>query len=145
LDAEVPFAPKKWNVIYTLPQLAYSYDVGQKKKIPVLQEIIDHLEATFPIKISAIWCNKFNDGKHRIDWHQDQYGEHLFVLSFGATRRIDYRDHSSKKPVEGVVARHGDLYYMHPKYDAVHDHCVPADDAVVEPRISLAIFASIKK
>lgn len=139
--SEIPWAPKKWNLIYTLPQLAYYYkDSDRKKKpIPILEEIISLIETQYRTTVSVVWCNLFQDGNHYIDWHQDQYGEHLFVLSFGATRSVIFR-HKKTKDMKEYACKHGDLYYFAPTWDKAHEHCIPKDETIKEQRISFAIF-----
>mmetsp|Transcript_31180 Transcript_31180/g.87421 ORF Transcript_31180/g.87421 Transcript_31180/m.87421 type:complete len:195 (+) Transcript_31180:108-692(+) len=142
--ADVPFAKKRWNVLYVLPQKAYNYelDARQSRPIPVLEEIIAKVGTEFPeLEVTEVWCNLLCDPSHHLDWHQDQYGEHLFVLSFGAPRRIEYRDHKTKADAVAFEACSGDLYYMHPAFDKRHDHRVLKSDA--GDRISLAMFATV--
>lgn len=139
--SEIPWAPKKWNLIYTLPQLAHYYDMSNRKKKPiaVLEEIIRLIERQYHTTVSVVWCNLFQGGNHYIDWHQDQYGEHLFVLSFGATRSVVFR-HKKTKESKEHSCKHGDLYYFAPSWDKTHEHCIPKDETVKDQRISFAIF-----
>lgn len=138
---EIPWAPKRWNVFYTLPQLAFYYDDKEREKRPivVLEELISRIEEQFQTRASVVWCNLFRDGSHYIDWHQDQYGEHLFVLSFGASRPVLFR-HKKTKQVQAYTCKHGDLYYFCPQWDKVHEHCIPKDQSITEQRVSFAIF-----
>lgn len=139
--SEIPWAPKKWNMIYTLPQLAYYYDYKsrQENPIPVLEEIIETIESHYKTTASVVWCNLFQDGNHYIDWHQDQYGEHLFVLSFGATRPVKFR-HKKTKELKEYSCSHGDLYYFAPSWDKAHEHCIPKDESIKAQRLSFAVF-----
>ena len=139
--AEVPWAPKKWNLIYTLPQLAFYYNEKERrsKPIPVLEELIGKVEAQFQTTASVTWCNLFRDGNHYIDWHQDQYGEDIFVLSFGATRSVVFR-HKKTKAVKEYLCKHGDLYYFCPEWDKTYEHCIPKDESIKDQRVSFAIF-----
>lgn len=139
--SEIPWAPKKWNFIYTLPQLAYYYDTSARKKKPVsvLEDIIALIETRFKTTVSVVWCNQFRDGNHYIDWHQDQYGEHLFVLSFGATRPVIFR-HKKTKEIKEYTCKHGDLYYFAPSWDRAHEHSIPKDESIKDQRLSFAIF-----
>ena len=139
--AEIPWAPKKWNVVYTLPQLAYYYDEKQRKKNPsaIIESLIERVEEEFQTTCSVVWCNLFEDGQHYIDWHQDQYGEHLFVLSFGATRLVQFK-HKKSGEMKDYYCKHGDLYYFCPQWDKTHKHRVVKDDSVKERRVSFAIF-----
>lgn len=146
VEREVKLRTKRWNGIWTLPQLAYHYTVKDRAVRPIesIEQVVQRIEASFPVTVSEVWVNKCVDGRHHIDWHQDQYGEHIFVLSFGATRRIEYRDHQTHEPVRTVFPAHGDLYIVHPQFDQRHDHCVPADPLITDPRISLVAFASAR-
>ena len=139
--AEIPWAPKKWNLLYTLPQLAFYYNEKERKSrpIPVLEELVGKIDTQFQTTSSVVWCNLFRDGNHYIDWHQDQYGEHLFVLSFGATRSVIFR-HKKTKAVKEYSCMHGDLYYFCPEWDKTHEHCIPKDESVKDQRVSFAIF-----
>ena len=138
---DIPWAPKKWNIIYTLPQLAYYYDwkARQKQPIQVLEEIIEKIETQYKTTVSVVWCNLFHDGNHYIDWHQDQYGEHLFVLSFGATRPVLFR-HKKTKVVKEYDCCHGDLYYFAPSWDKAHEHSIRKVETIKDQRLSFAIF-----
>eukprot|EP00755_Sulcionema_specki_P014891 Sspe_Gene.57912::Locus_31772_Transcript_1_1_Confidence_1.000_Length_848::g.57912::m.57912 len=89
-----------------------------------------------------MWCNLFENGEHHIDWHNDNYGVHLVVVSFGATRRLLFRTKKTKELVSDTPVTHGMLYYMSPNYDKAHEHSVPAMPEVTEPRISIAVFCS---
>ena len=139
--SDIPWAPKKWNLVYTLPQLAFYYDEKARRGRPiaVLEELVGRIEREFRTRASVVWCNLFESGKHYIDWHQDQYGEHLFVPSFGATRSVVFR-HKKTKEVKEYACKHGDLYYFCPEWDNTHEHCIPMDESVQNRRVSFAIF-----
>lgn len=144
VEDEVNLRTTRWNGIWKLPQLAYHYTSKDRAARPIasIEQVVQRIEASFPVTASEVWVNKFVDGRHHIDWHQDQYGEHIFVLSLGATRRVEYRDHRTREPVRTVLLAHGDMYIVHPQFDHRHDHRVPADPLIPDPRISLVIFAS---
>jgi len=155
LNSEVPFKDHKWNGLYKLPQEAFHYTIEKRgldyeslqplakkprkyQPINILEHLVQRIEQRYPVRVEEIFCNRFIESDHNIDWHSDQYGDHLFVASFGAPRTVEYRTLPDKGPAPGVTAQHGDLYYMHPKYDAVHQHRVLCGAGA---RISLAIFA----
>ena len=139
--SEIPWAEKKWNIFYTLPQLAYYYDEKERGKNPnpVVEDLIGLVETAFNTTASVVWCNLFNDGNHHMDWHQDQYGEHCFVLSFGATRALDWRVLNTNA-VTTYYCKHGDLYYFNPTWDKEHEHRIPMDASSHEKRLSFVIF-----
>ena len=147
VEAQVPFAKKRWNGLFLLPQKAYVYDssVRKRKPIPALEDILQKLEQEFGVKILYVWCNKFEKESHHIQWHQDQYGAHLFVLSFGETGKVVFRDLKSKAVVQDIEPEHGDLYYFAPTYDKVNEHCVPKLSNMSEPRMSFAILTTKPK
>ena len=144
---EIPFDTTKWNG-FRLPQLAFLYDLyhDNHNKIPVLDELINKLEREYGCKVVSVWCNLFADGKHHIDWHQDQYGCHTFVLSFGSPRKVVYRKKrgllSSEKILAERTTTNGDMYYFSPIWDKKTEHCVPKMKEATSPRISLVFFVS---
>ena len=145
---EIPFDTMRWNG-FKLPQLAFLYDVysgNNQKKIPVLDELIAKLERDYGCNVVSVWCNLFADGTHHIDWHQDQYGCHTFVLSFGSPRKVMYRKKRGMFSSEKILADHtttnGDMYYFSPIWDQKTEHCVPKMKEATSPRISLVFFVS---
>eukprot|EP01065_Artemidia_motanka_P035060 TRINITY_DN429_c0_g1_i2.p1 TRINITY_DN429_c0_g1~~TRINITY_DN429_c0_g1_i2.p1 ORF type:complete len:213 (+),score=82.03 TRINITY_DN429_c0_g1_i2:52-639(+) len=143
---EVPFGKMRWNM-FTLPQKAYLYAEDRKKKpIAVLEQLIAKMQADYGCFVEAVWCNLFETGDHYIDWHQDQYGCHTFVLSFGHPRAIAYRKKKSmfgkEEHLFEKTATHGDIYYFSPVWDQKTEHSVPKMAGVRQPRISLVFFTS---
>ena len=109
-------------------------------------EVISKLEKDYGCNVVSVWCNLFEDGDHHIDWHQDQYGCHTFVLSFGSPRKVLYRKKRGLLSSEKILAEHtttnGDMYYFSPVWDKKTEHCVPKMKESVGPRISLVFFVS---
>ena len=144
---EIPFDTMRWNG-FRLPQLAFLYDLSRDtpNKIPILDELISKLEKDYGCNVVSVWCNLFEDGDHHIDWHQDQYGCHTFVLSFGSPRKVLYRKKRGLLSSEKILAEHtttnGDMYYFSPVWDKKTEHCVPKMKESVGPSISLVFFVS---
>mmetsp|Transcript_7613 Transcript_7613/g.11529 ORF Transcript_7613/g.11529 Transcript_7613/m.11529 type:complete len:189 (-) Transcript_7613:39-605(-) len=142
---EIPWAKKKWmDTGYILPQLAVHYDQKMRKENPcsIVEELAERIGKTFGARSSDIWCNKFNDGKHHIEWHQDNYGEHCFIISFGSTRQLEIRPLSDKVSVISHDVQHGDVYYFSPSWDKNHEHRVPSNDLSKHCRVSFVIFTN---
>ena len=143
----IPFAPKRWTDGHLLPQLAYNYEEKDRDLHynPFLEEtIIPMMEDKFDVEITDVWCNLFEDGKHQIEWHQDQYGTDVFVLSFGSPRPIEFRTLYTRKKTKHLI-ENGDLYYFSQKYDKKHEHRVPKVESCTDPRVSLVMFAVPKE
>ncbi|CAB9531192.1 expressed unknown protein [Seminavis robusta] len=136
LESELPWGPFSW-VPGTKPlkQLVYFYDVQEQHVRPnaCLDELIQLVETTYHTKSIVTWCNLFRDSNDLIDWHQDQYGMSLYVLSFGASRPVEIRPYnwsalltSDGSPTQTLSLAHGDLYHWNKQFDANHQHRVPA-------------------
>lgn len=116
-----------------LDQHAYQHSqrhsASTKKKIvqspglQKLEEIANRIEVEFDGKISDVYCNRFQDPNHSIDWHKDQYGRHIFVLSLGSRRTIQFRNDKTKA-VDAVMPGEGDLYFMLLAINSTHMHKV---------------------
>lgn len=139
---EIPWGKKRWSLFYTLPQLAYYYTTEERRNrpMPICEELISVIERGFNTTCSEMWCNLFQDGNHHIEWHQDQYGEQCFVLSFGASRAIDWRDKKTKQMLPPTMTKHGDLYYFNQQWDKTHEHRVPKDENCKTTRLSFVVF-----
>eukprot|EP01135_Chromosphaera_perkinsii_P003571 Nk52_evm29s248 gene=Nk52_evmTU29s248 len=140
---EIPFAPKRWTDGHLLPQLAYNYEEKDREtnyNVFLEETIIPMMQNSFDVEITDVWCNLFENGKHRITWHQDQYGTDVFVLSFGSARPIEFRTLYMRKKTSHLI-ENGDLYYFSQKYDKKNEHCVPEVKSCNEPRVSLVMFA----
>ncbi|GMH32652.1 hypothetical protein BSKO_00486 [Bryopsis sp. KO-2023] len=135
-------AKYRWNLFYKLPQAVFHYKVKQRRTKPIalLEDIIERVERLHNAKASDVWCNLFRDGKDHIEWHQDQYGEHLTTLSLGAPRLFQLRPISRREDVSEIELNHGDLYTWSPETDKKHEHCVPAAPAMTSPRISVVVW-----
>lgn len=157
-----------WNIkprLYgtSLPQHAYMYNRPQKKSpvpsgLQALETLCHRVETDFACTVSGVYCNRFQDPHHHIQWHQDQYASHIFVLSLGAPRGIEFRPINQKKSnlQEEAVTRYdpksGDLYFMSLQHNTVSHHRVLSQvesgfydengDDVATTRISLVFFVS---
>uniref|UniRef100_A0A7S2EJM4 Fe2OG dioxygenase domain-containing protein n=1 Tax=Trieres chinensis TaxID=1514140 RepID=A0A7S2EJM4_TRICV len=105
----------------------YKYLKGQKNKsfrgLSKLEEICSNIEDDFGIEISYVFCNRFQDPNHFLDWHKDTYGENICVLTLGAPRRIEFRNNKTRA-IEGLVPKSGDLYIMPLHINKTHKHKV---------------------
>lgn len=97
--------------------------INQSSGLQKLEEIANRIEDEFDGKITDVFCNRFQDPNHNIDWHKDQYGRHIFVLSLGSRRTIQFRNDQSKA-VDAVTPREGDLYFMPLATNSTHMHKV---------------------
>eukprot|EP00550_Attheya_septentrionalis_P007465 CAMPEP_0198296136 /NCGR_PEP_ID=MMETSP1449-20131203/31099_1 /TAXON_ID=420275 /ORGANISM="Attheya septentrionalis, Strain CCMP2084" /LENGTH=214 /DNA_ID=CAMNT_0043996657 /DNA_START=9 /DNA_END=653 /DNA_ORIENTATION=+ len=130
-----------------MPQHAYYYDrKGPKRSehemlgIKRLEEICQKIEKQFDGKVKEVYCNRFEDPSHHIPWHKDTYGRHIFVLGFGANRKVQFRQNKTKE-VSEIIAKSGDLYFLPLAINSTHKHQVcSADDTTDGSRLSMAFF-----
>lgn len=141
LQTEVPWKDKYWHLIYKLPQKTFHYSERKRKTDtnPVLEDLIRMVETLHNAKASDAWCNLYRTGEDHVEYHQDQYGEHLTTLSFGSSRTFLMR-HNKTGQVARFNLSHGDVYTWSPETDAKFEHSIPADLSVTEPRISIVVW-----
>lgn len=130
---------------------------SQLQKYPaleVLEKLCRDIQLRYNVKVYDVFCNRFQDPSHRIEWHADTYGSHIFVLTLGSTRAIQFR----RKPcwflcgmgkrgeVETVKPNAGDIYFMPLQVNYSHHHRVcSASDDETGTRISLVFFVESPK
>lgn len=134
----LPWQHVTWSTGRKLPRLTYSYSGGSA----VLDELKSMIEGSFGVTIRSIWCNQYRNNQDYTPEHQDSYGGYVFTLSFGATRRLIFRNHQTNQKMEFVL-ENGDLNYFSPLMNATHKHSVPKGrksdgDGV---RVSVVFFA----
>ena len=104
----------------TLPQHASYFPRGSKKSKKKIKEneslaLLEDLRRRFESDVEIyVFSNRFQDPTHDIDWHKDTYGCHIFVLSLGSQRTVDFPENKTRN-IESVKPGVGDLYFM-PKY-----------------------------
>jgi len=134
-DEKFPWDTKPILYGELMTQHAYEHNRYKKSKkknrntisnsvgLTKLEEICFKLEREFDIKISDVFCNRFQDPKHRVDWHKDTYGRHICVLTLGSKRRIEFRNNKTLV-VEKMTPSAGDLYLMPLNLNDTHEHRV---------------------
>lgn len=160
-----------------LPQHSYLFDrdrLSKKKKtkliaehpsLQTLESICERIETDFDVTIQSVFCNRFQDAHHHIPWHTDTYGSHIFVLSLGASRLVQFRalrktQDDTSSPVVSIHPQAGDLYFMPLWVNDTHEHrvCSLAEgnaespsqsdsmsETTTETRISLVFFCEPPK
>lgn len=135
-DSKFPWDTKPVLFGETLTSHAYEHDRYQFRKKKVrraltsnerglfkLEELCSKIERDFDVKISYVFCNRFQDPKHRMSWHKDTYGEHICVLTLGSERRIEFRNNKTRR-VEALTPASGDLYLMPLRVNKYYKHRV---------------------
>lgn len=143
LEKEIPFQEMLWGNNRKLPRLVYRYDdygSGRLCGIEVLAAMI--MEKYSDFVIDGVWTNLYRNSKDYTPYHQDNYGAHIFTLSFGSTRMC-YIKSIKTKEITKYTLKSGDLFYFDTVFDSQNLHCIPSgkDD---EPRISIVFFAHKK-
>lgn len=148
LDGEdFPWDEKPMLYGYTLPQHAFHYQreaasVGtlSSNGLQFLESLCSDVETEFDCKISDVYCNRFRDPSHHIQWHKDTYGSHILVLSLGADRKVEWKC-DANQTVRDVIPRSGDLYFMPLALNSTHMHQVcPAEPGDQGVRLSFVFF-----
>jgi len=127
-----------WNLkprLYgkALPQHAYKHNDRRSKStrkkisgsvgLKKLEELCVKIETEFDGNVTDVFCNRFEDPGHAIDWHRDTYGRHIFVLSLGSERTVEWRD-SKTREIEQITPSEGSVYFMPLGLNSTHKHRV---------------------
>lgn len=129
-----------------LTQHAYEYKRYKKKNSAQLRQkysglaqlelLCQKLEHDFDGTVVDVWCNRFQHVSHGIPWHHDTYGHHIFVLSLGASRQVEFRNDKTRE-ISTLEPCSGDLYFLPIRVNDSHLHRVCSGDGT---RISLVFF-----
>jgi len=104
-------------------------DTSDFKGLLKLGQISAKIEKIFGVRISFVFCNRFQNRDQRIDCHKKSYAEHICVLTLGSKRRVEFRNKKTHK-IEAITPGGGDLYVMPLKLDDTHTHRVcPSNEA----------------
>jgi alkylated DNA repair dioxygenase AlkB len=85
--------------------------------------------------------NLYADGEQGMGWHHDDENglgsnSNIASVSFGATRRFDFRHKKSREQVS-VVLEHGSLLVMRGTTQACWQHQIPKTKKITTPRVNL--------
>ncbi|PQJ28820.1 alpha-ketoglutarate-dependent dioxygenase AlkB family protein [Rubritalea profundi] len=85
--------------------------------------------------------NLYADGEQGMGWHHDDENglgsnSNIASVSFGATRRFDFRHKKSREKVS-VVLEHGSLLVMRGTTQACWQHQIPKTKKITTPRVNL--------
>lgn len=116
-----------------LKQHAYLYERYKEKKaaqkrekysgLAYLEQLCQKIELEFDGIIDDVWCNRFQHKSHGITWHHDTYGQHILVLSLGASRQVQFRNDKTGK-IATLEPSSGDLYFFPIRVNDEHLHRV---------------------
>lgn len=123
-------------------------DVENYKGMCKLGEICAKIEQNFDLKVSFVFCNRFQNRDHRVNWERHGYGEHICVLTLGSKRRVEFRNRITKQ-IEAVTPSAGDLYVMPLELNDTHSHRVISvdktdkDETNIDDRLSFVFFFEV--
>jgi alkylated DNA repair dioxygenase AlkB len=100
--------------------------------------LLDALDGMFGVRFTVVAFQAYRDGAG-CAWHADTPFDAQAVLSLGVSRTFGVRPTGGEP--QWVKVEHGDLVYMPPGFQVLHEHCVPVEDVAGE-RISL-VFRTV--
>jgi alkylated DNA repair dioxygenase AlkB len=115
---------------------------------PVMLDLRSKLEERLECVLDVCFGNLYRDARQHLGWHADDSPEMdpdrpIVTVSFGAVRRIDFREKpglftkGSVIPVERLELGHGSAAVMARGMQRGWQHRIPKSDRQVGPRISL--------
>mmetsp|Transcript_48434 Transcript_48434/g.117224 ORF Transcript_48434/g.117224 Transcript_48434/m.117224 type:complete len:149 (-) Transcript_48434:224-670(-) len=95
-----------------------------------LELLCRRISNDFCCYVQSVYCNRFQDLDHRIEWHRDKFGSHILVLTLGNGRRdLEFKDNSGSN-LQRYHPKAGDLYFMSLQYNKEHCHRVLSISAI---------------
>mmetsp|Transcript_5911 Transcript_5911/g.14294 ORF Transcript_5911/g.14294 Transcript_5911/m.14294 type:complete len:219 (-) Transcript_5911:1198-1854(-) len=136
----------------SLNQHAYSFERSYESKrkirknpgLSLLDGLCFRIEQDFDVKVYDVYCNRLEDPTHNIGWHKDTFGTHIFVLSLGSQRTVQFRENSTGD-IESVRPRAGEMYFMPLGLNKTHQHRVCPGQHGDGTRISFVFFVKTPK
>jgi alkylated DNA repair dioxygenase AlkB len=130
----------------------YRYSGVTQNPLPwntALLEIKEALEPLAGIKFNAMFLNLYRDGNDSVSWHSDNQKELVYPtiasVSFGATRKFQFRRKDKTGDIISLDLRDGDVLMMAGKTQEFWNHRIPKTSpriaSSIEPRINLTYRA----
>jgi len=131
---------------YGDPGKTYQYSGIQNKPLPwtpALLEIKQAVETLAPVSFNSVLLNYYRHGQDSMGWHADDEPElgsnpAIASVSFGQTRRFDFRHRTNKSlPKKSVSLSSGSLLLMQGTTQHFWQHQVPKTKQPAAPRLNL--------
>lgn len=126
------------------PHITYTYSGMLRTPqpwTPLLKELRDECANATGTTFNAVLVNLYRDGDDGVGWHADNEASNgreptIASLSFGASRRFDFRHRETKETIH-VQLDAGSLLVMSGLSQHCWVHQLPRTKRVSEPRINL--------
>lgn len=94
-------------------------------------------------RLNGAFLNRYDGERNALGWHEDAAPEMdhtapIVSVSFGATRRIEWRELGSEK-VHAKDLEAGSLFVMPPGFQSTHQHRIPKCGFRCGPRVSITL------
>ena len=131
---------------YGDPHCTYTYSGVVNTPLawtPSLLTIKDRIEQLlYPAKFNCVLLNYYRDGHDKMGWHSDDEKElgpnpNIASVSFGATRRFDFKDKTDPSNKFSLELHSGSVLLMQGDMQHHWLHQLPAQKRILTPRINL--------
>lgn len=132
------------SVWHSEPHISYTYSGilrTPQSWTPLLEELRDKCAAVSGATFNAVLANLYRDGNDGVGWHADNEASNgreptIASLSFGASRRFDFRHRDTKQTIRMQLDQ-GSLLVMSGLSQHCWVHQLPRTKRVMEPRVNL--------
>ena len=126
------------------PHISYTYSGIMRTPqpwTPLLNELREKCEIISGATFNAVLVNLYRDGNDGVGWHADNEVSNgreptIASLSFGASRRFDFRHRETKQTIR-VQLDAGSLLLMSGLSQHCWIHQLPRTKRVMDPRVNL--------
>lgn len=124
--------------------VSYTYSRSTRHPIawtPILADIRQRCEQATSTEFNGVLANFYRDGRDHMGWHADDEPANglaptIASVSFGATRRFDFR-HNDTKEIVSVELTHGSLLVMSHASQHKWKHRIAKQTRITSPRVNL--------
>lgn len=124
--------------------VSYTYSRSTRHPItwtPILSDIRHRCEQLTSAQFNGVLANYYRDGHDHMGWHADDEPANgpsptIASVSFGATRRFDFR-HNDTKEIVSIDLTHGSLLVMSQSSQHKWKHRIAKQSRVNTPRVNL--------
>ena len=146
-----PDAPRyeSWQLPPHAPLRPYTYGKGRGVRtyvpvhyVPVVENVASMVQRLLGVRFDGCFLNRYDNARDWLGWHADDSPEMdntcpIPIVSFGATREIQFRRKDRSGEVMKVDLTSGSMLVMPPGFQLTHEHRIPKSGAVVGQRVSL--------
>ena len=139
LKKELPWQELTWANEESQPKLVFRYGELERniRKYSVLEELIFLLEEVFETDILGCRGDYYRNGKDNSSYKKHNYDSHIFMVSFGARRKLTVKDEDEDEKT--FKLKNGEVLYVSYDTNKSSEFSVPARKRNTDKSVELLL------